>query len=44
MPCGGGDLGFPIGIKNLHFVEDCLMIIIDQFGLNCPSGFGEEAF
>jgi hypothetical protein len=39
--CGGGHLGFPIGIK---FVEDLLMIIPGQFGFNCPSGFREEAF
>ena len=44
MYCGGGHLGFPIGIKNLHFVEDLPMIILGQFGLNCPSGFREEAF
>jgi hypothetical protein len=31
-------------IKNLHFVEDLLMIIPGQFGVNCPSGFREEAF
>ena len=38
MSCGGGHLGFPIGIKNLNFVED-LPMIIGQFGFNCPSGF-----
>jgi hypothetical protein len=27
MSCGGGHLGFPIGIKNTHFVEDLPMII-----------------
>jgi hypothetical protein len=27
MYCGGGHLGFPIGIKNTHFVEDLPMII-----------------
>jgi hypothetical protein len=37
-------LGFPISIKNLYFVEDLPMIILGQFGLNCPSGFREEAF
>jgi hypothetical protein len=36
--------GFPIGIKNLYFVEDLPMIIHGQFGFNCPSGFREEAF
>jgi hypothetical protein len=28
----------------LNFVEDLPMIILGQFGLNCPSGFREEAF
>ena len=27
MSCGGGHLGFPIGIKNRKFVEDLPMII-----------------
>jgi hypothetical protein len=40
----GGHLGFPIGIKNIKFVEDLPMIIPMQFGFNCPSGFKEEAF
>ena len=44
MSCGGGHLGFPIGIKNRNFVEDLSMIIPGQFGFNCPSGFREEAF
>jgi hypothetical protein len=44
MSCGGGHLGFPIGIKNRKFVEDLPMIIPGQFGFNCPSGFREEAF
>jgi hypothetical protein len=39
MTCGGGHLGFPIDIKNIHFVEDLPMIIPGQFGFNCPSGF-----
>jgi hypothetical protein len=43
MSCGGGHLGFPIGIKNTHFVEDLPMIIPGQFGFNYPSGFREEA-
>jgi hypothetical protein len=42
MSCGGGHLGFPIGIRN--FVENLPMIIPGQFGFNCPSGFREEAF
>jgi hypothetical protein len=42
--CGGGHLGFPIGIKNTHIVEDLPMIIPGQFGFNYPSGFREEAF
>ena len=44
MYCGGGHLGFPIDIKNINFVEDLPMIIPEQFGFNCPSGFREEAF
>ena len=44
MYCGGGHLGFPIGIKNKKFVEDLPMIIPMQFGVNYPSGFREEAF
>jgi hypothetical protein len=43
MYCGGGHLGFPIGISNRNFVEDLPMIIPGQFGFNCPSGF-REAF
>jgi hypothetical protein len=43
MSCGGGHLGFLIGIKNRNFVEDLPMIILGQFGFNCPSGFREEA-
>jgi hypothetical protein len=39
-----GHLGFPISLKNLYFVEDLPMIIPGQFGLNCQSGFREEAF
>jgi hypothetical protein len=42
MYCGGGHLGFPIGIKNIKCVEDLPMIIPGQFGFNCPSGFREE--
>jgi hypothetical protein len=42
MSCGGGHLGFPIGIKNKHLVEDLPMIIPGQFGFNYPSGFREE--
>jgi hypothetical protein len=34
MSCGGGHLGFPIGIKNTHLVEDLPMIIPGQFGFN----------
>ena len=44
MSCGGGHLGFPIGVKNTHLVEDLPMIIPGQFGFNYPSGFREEAF
>jgi hypothetical protein len=42
MSCGGGHLGFPIGIKNSNLVKDIPMIIPGQFGFNCPSGFREE--
>jgi hypothetical protein len=44
MSCGGGHLGYPIGIENTHLVEDLPMIIPGQFGINYPSGFREEAF
>jgi hypothetical protein len=44
MFCGGGHLGFLIGIKNSKFVEDLPMIIHGQFSFNFPSGFREEAF
>jgi hypothetical protein len=43
LSCGGGHLGFPIGKKNTHLVEDLPMIIPGQFGFNYPSGFREEA-
>jgi hypothetical protein len=42
MSCGGGHLGFPIGIKNSNLVKDIPMIFLGQFGFNCPSGFREE--
>ena len=44
MYCGGDHLGFPIGIKNPHLVEDLPMIIPGKFGFNYPSGFREKAF
>jgi hypothetical protein len=34
MSCGGGHLGFPIGIKNRKYVEDLPMIIPGPFGFN----------
>jgi hypothetical protein len=37
-------LGFGSANKNKNFVEYLPMIIPGQFGLNCPSGFREEAF
>jgi hypothetical protein len=43
MYCGGGHLGFPIGIKNINFVEDLPMIIPGQFGFNCLSGLFQNA-
>jgi hypothetical protein len=34
MSCGGGHLGFPIGIKNIKFVEDlpnvCIKVQLSQ--------------
>jgi hypothetical protein len=36
MYYGGSHLGFPIGIKNIKFVENLPMIIPGQFGFNCP--------
>jgi hypothetical protein len=44
MSCGGNHPGFPIGIKNRNFAENLPMIIPEQFGFHCPSGFREEAF
>jgi hypothetical protein len=44
VSCGGGHLGYPIGIKNIFFVKDLPMIIPGQFGFNCSGGFREEAF
>jgi hypothetical protein len=44
MSCGGIHLGFSIGIKNSHLVEDLPMIIPGQFGFNCSSGFREKGF
>jgi hypothetical protein len=38
MSCSGSHLGFPIGIKNKKCVEGLPMIILGQFGFNCPSG------
>jgi hypothetical protein len=38
MYCSGDHLGFPIGIKNTHFVEDLPMIIPGQFGFNYLDG------
>jgi hypothetical protein len=42
MSCGGGHLGFTIGIKNTHFVEDLPMIIPGQFGFGQFISFREE--
>ena len=42
MSCGGGHLGFPIGIKNRNFVEDLPMIIHLQFGFSQFISFREE--
>jgi hypothetical protein len=37
-------LNFRTAYKNRNVLEDLPMIIPGQFGLNCPSGFREEAF
>jgi hypothetical protein len=42
MSCGGGHLGFPIGIKNINFVEDLPMIFHGQFGFRQFISFREE--
>jgi hypothetical protein len=39
MSCGGGHLGFPIGIKNRNLVKDLPMIIHGQFGKNVSKRF-----
>jgi hypothetical protein len=44
MSCGGGHLGFPIGIKDIKFVEYLPTRIPRHYGFNYPSGFREEAF
>jgi hypothetical protein len=45
MSCGGGHLGFPIGIKNIKFVDDLPMIIHGQFRLTLdPKGKCSNAF
>jgi hypothetical protein len=40
MYCGGGHLGFPIGIKNIEFVED-LPLTLDPMG-KCSNAFFSE--
>jgi hypothetical protein len=42
MSCGGGHLGFPIGIKIKNFVKDIQMIIPLQFGFSQFISFREE--
>ena len=42
MSCGGGHLGFPIGIKNRNLVKDIPMIILLQFGFSQFISFREE--
>jgi hypothetical protein len=39
MSCGGGHLGFPIGIKNSNLVKDIPMIIRLQFEIQ-NGGYG----
>jgi hypothetical protein len=41
---GRSHLEFRIGIKNPNFLVDQQMIILGQFGFNCPCGLREEAF
>jgi hypothetical protein len=41
MSCGGGHLGFPIGIKNSNLVKDFPMIIHLQFGFSQFISFRE---
>jgi hypothetical protein len=43
MSYGGGHLVFPIGIKNIKFVEDLPMIIPGQFPMGkCSNAFFSE--
>jgi hypothetical protein len=42
MSCGGGHLGFPIGIKNSNLVKDIQMIIPLQFRFSQFISFREE--
>jgi hypothetical protein len=42
MSCGGGHLGFPIGIKNSNLVKDIPMIIHLQFGFSQFISFRED--
>jgi hypothetical protein len=42
MSCGGGHLGFPIGIKNTILVKDIPMIIYLQFGFSLISSLGPK--
>ena len=44
MFCGGGHLGFPIGIINSNLVKDIPMIIHLQFGFSQFISFREEDF
>jgi hypothetical protein len=40
MSCGGGHLGFPIGIENSNLVKDHPMIIHGQFYEIQNGGYG----
>jgi hypothetical protein len=42
MYCGGGHLGFPIGIKNRNLVKDIPMIIHLEFGFSQFISFRED--
>jgi hypothetical protein len=44
MYCDGGHLGFPIGIKNIKFVEDLPRMLPTKFRFIWPSGFRGKDF
>jgi hypothetical protein len=44
MYCGGGHLGFPIGIKNIKLVEDLPMIIPERSSTNFLFFYANRTF